>query len=59
MVNESQGSYMACVTKDKDTIRPLTVQVVDINDGRAQRTVGEWSQSSYGRKGSDELNCIE
>ena len=39
-VNESSGQYMACVTKDRETTRPLTVEIFDVDIGTAQRVIG-------------------
>ncbi len=39
-VNESEGSYMTCVTKDRDTVLPVTVEVFDRESGSAQRGLG-------------------
>ncbi len=40
-VNESEGMYMTCVTKDRDTIQPVTVEVFDSDSGSAQRGLGK------------------
>ena len=39
-VNESEGSYMTCVIKDRDTVSPVTVEVFDQQTGRAERGLG-------------------
>ena len=39
-VSENEGTYMTCVTKDLDTIQPITVEVFDIESGTAQRGQG-------------------
>ena len=38
-VNESDALYVACVNKSHSTVRPVTVEVVDI-PGTAQRRIG-------------------
>lgn len=39
-ITESDGQYMTCVIKDLDTIRPLTVEIFDVDRGSAQRIIG-------------------
>lgn len=41
-VNESAGSYMACVIKDLDTIKPVTVEIFDADSGLADRALGKF-----------------
>ena len=39
-VNESDADYLACLNKSHSTVRPLTLEVVDI-PGTAQRRIGK------------------
>ena len=41
-VNESEGTYMACVSKDRDTVHPLTVQITQLSGGSALRRIGKY-----------------
>ena len=38
-VNESDAEYVACINKSHSTLRPVTVEVVDV-PGTAQRRIG-------------------
>ena len=38
-VNESDAEYVACINKSHSTVRPVTVEVVDV-PGTAQRRIG-------------------
>ena len=40
-VDESDGTYMVCVVKDRDTVIPVQVDIMDLSRGSALRTIGE------------------
>lgn len=40
-IEESDGTYMVCVVKDRDTITPVQVDIQDIGSGSALRVIGE------------------
>ena len=46
-VTESDAQYMTCVLKDLDTIRPLTVEIFDVDRGSAQRIIGNCGNSYF------------
>jgi hypothetical protein len=39
-INESDGQFMACVTKNLATIREITLEIFDVDIGSAQRIIG-------------------
>lgn len=40
-VNESEGTFMACVVKDRDTVFPVKVDILDLGQGSALTAIGE------------------
>ena len=39
-VNESNAEYVACVNKSHSSVRPVTVEVIDV-PGTAQKRIGK------------------